>query len=202
MNKFRAFLPALGASLALTVPAAAQAHEFAVKKRDVIHKQSTVEIQDNIKATLAAAKTPLPAPVAALKPFVDWCRQTTPSKFYGLRYTTTIIDGTSATVGYSEGWLRLDGVSGLLWGGPFRRYLNEDRDAAGQPFRSVPGPARKLMLNPATGGGQSFWFSQGITSMTQLPPLQGTGPLFYAHIPRTDVPGFFLYVITLEKISQ
>lgn len=186
MTTFKALLFLTGTTLAIALPAAAQGPQTGAR-------HSAVEIKQAI--ALATAPGALPKPVTCLKEYLDWCKQTTPKKWYYLTYTLSLVFNTGK-VGYSEGALSYNAAKGSLdHAGPigYFWYENESRYPSSDPFRPAVTKA-VLDLNPATCTAS---LKVGGSPFVTTPPLQVNGGLIYAF----DTAKGCAYLITLKKAS-
>jgi hypothetical protein len=135
-------------------------------------------------------------PCLCLKDAVEWCKQTTPTKWYYVTFNVSLISN-STLVGYGEGALQLDGTTGNLRhlhtnGEPW--YVNEARDANGRPYNR---PATQNFIFDLNTGPCTASIKIGNNAVQTSPPLQCTNSIYYAFAPQAG----HVYVITLKKQS-
>ncbi len=110
MTNVRNLIVGLAASLAFAVPVTAgDTPQAAVKHLDAAQIKHFSQV-----SILKPVST---APCACIKPYVDWCKQSSSSKWYWLGYTLTSNNSTNNTnvvVGYAEGGLYYDANKGTL----------------------------------------------------------------------------------------
>lgn len=191
MSKLRNVLVALGAALALTLPAEAQVSQAAASFAGPKHTAAELRQFANAAVTKGIPQ----APCACLKDLVDWCKKTDQKKMYYLLYTLTQINN-NMLVGYTEGSLFYNGASGHLncgstIGWPW--YLNEYRDGSHQPFNRPATQKAFVNIHPGTC---TATIKVGANPVVTTPALLCNNQIYSAADPSRGC----LYVITFKKI--
>lgn len=192
MTKLRNVIVALGAALALTVPAGAQVSQAAAAYAGPKHTSAELAKM----AAAAIAKGTPAAPCTCLKEYVDWCKQTNNQTIKYLLFTLTQISNNSL-VGYAEGSLGYNGTTGHLdcgnvMGWPW--FFNEYRDASHQPFNRPPTQKAIINIHP---GSCTATVKIGANAVVTTPTLLCANQIFTAADPARGC----LWVFTFKKVS-
>ena len=185
MTKLRNTLVALGATLALALPASAQVQAAATARPSLADLKAAAAIHATVPVAVS--------PCACLKEYVDWAKQSTGKKLYCLTYTFSLVSN-SGLVGFSEGWLYWNPskASFVPANDGDSYYINEYRDPSGRPFQR---PALQKNLFTLHANSCTATYKIGTNAAINTPTLLCNNQIYSVQDPSRGL----LYAITLKK---